>query len=67
MSDEHADYLGDGVYATFDGYHIWLKTGSHRDHEATDKIALEPAVFTALVAYQRRLVEKLAAAEEPKG
>lgn len=57
MSDEHAQYLGDGVYATFDGYHIWLKTGSHRDHEATDKIALEPEVFAALINYQRRLVE----------
>jgi hypothetical protein len=64
VSDEHAEYLGDGVYATFDGYHIWLKTGSHRDHEATNAIALEPAVVEAL----KRYVQKLAAhqaAQEP--
>jgi len=67
MSDEHASYLGDGVYATFDGYHIWLKTGSHRDHEATNQIAIEPAVFAALVDYQRKLAAKLAAQQEPKG
>jgi hypothetical protein len=60
VSDEHASYLGDGVYATFDGYHIWLKTGSHRDHEATAQIVLEPGVFAALVDYQRKLVEALA-------
>jgi hypothetical protein len=53
------EYLGDGVYATFDGYHIWLTTGSHEHDEATNRIALEPAVFEALLKYQRKLVEKL--------
>lgn len=63
--DEHASYLGDGVYATFDGYYIWLKTGSHRDHEATNQIALEPTVFVALIEYRNKLAEKLAAQEPP--
>jgi hypothetical protein len=54
-----ASYLGDGVYATFDGYHVWLRTGSHEEREATNSIALEPAVFEALLVYQRKLVEKL--------
>lgn len=66
MSDERARYLGDGVYATFDGYHIWLKTGSHRDHEATNQIALEPSVFTALLDYQRWLAAQLAETAEGK-
>jgi len=24
-------YLGDGVYASFDGYHIWLHLGAHNN------------------------------------
>lgn len=43
-------YLGDGVYASFDGYQIWLRAprpgGDHT-------IALEPDVFEALLQYQR--------------
>ena len=27
----HAEYLGDAVYASFDGYHIWLTTGDGND------------------------------------
>lgn len=45
-------YLGDGVYARFDGYQIWIRTPREGgDHE----IALEPGVFDALVAYEKRL------------
>ena len=42
------EYIGDGVYASFDGYQIWLKT--QRDH-GEDAIALEPEVFRALLAF----------------
>lgn len=45
------EYLGDGVYASFDGYHIWLTTGSHEERDATNRIALEPSVYAALVRY----------------
>lgn len=58
MSD-NASYLGDGVYASFDGYHIWLQTGSHREEEATNRIALEPDVFESLLRYRQHLVAKL--------
>ena len=45
-------YLGDGVYASFDGYQIWLRTPRHGGiHE----IALEPKVFEALLQYQQDL------------
>lgn len=57
MSDP--EYLGDGVYATFDGWHIWLRTGSHEEASATNSIALEPSVFAALLKYQRGLVERV--------
>jgi hypothetical protein len=54
MADEKPEYLGDGVYASFDGWHIWLKTGSHDD--PGNKIALEPSVYEALMRYHAKLV-----------
>ena len=50
--DETPTYLGDGVYATTDGYHIWLDT---RAQEPVHRIALEPEVFNALVAYHDKI------------
>ena len=51
------EYLGDAVYVGHDGYHIWLATGDHKN--LTDphgvRIALEPAVFAALVDYHERI------------
>jgi hypothetical protein len=50
-----ADYLGDAVYADFDGYHIVLTTSDGlRD---TNRICLEPSVYDALVRYKARLRE----------
>lgn len=40
-------YLGDGVYASFDGYQIWLAVNHHENKV----VALEPDVFRALVGY----------------
>lgn len=48
MNDE---YLGDGVYASFDGYHIWLAANHHENRV----VALEPAVLAQLIEYARRL------------
>lgn len=44
------DYLGDGVYASFDGYHIWLDT---RAQIPINRIALEPSVLAALNRYAK--------------
>ena len=44
-------YLGDGVYATFDGYHIVLDL---RGQDNYTRIALEPQVLNALDAYRKR-------------
>ncbi len=38
-------YLGDGVYASFDGFSIWLDL---RGQDSTTKICLEPSVLAAL-------------------
>lgn len=44
-------YLGDGVYASFDGYHIWLHLN---DHRSPGLIALEPDVYASLRDYAKR-------------
>lgn len=45
-------YLGDAVYASFDGYHIWLHLN---DHRGPGLIALEPAVYESLKHYAQRI------------
>lgn len=47
------DYLGDGVYADFDGYGITLKANDHEN--PTDTIYLEPEVLAALNRYAERV------------
>lgn len=46
-------YLGDGVYASFDGYQIWLDL---RGQDNTTRIALEPSVFGALMRFNAAIV-----------
>ena len=45
-------YLGDGVYASFDGYNIVLDL---RGQDDTTRIVLEPAVLSALDEYRNSL------------
>jgi len=53
MSDYPKEYLGDGVYASFDGYGIWIKTSNGA--EATNEIYLEPNVYNALTKYRHTI------------
>lgn len=48
-------YLGEGVYASFDEYKITLITLDLRgqDSTASNRIALEPLVFDALLKYAK--------------
>jgi len=52
MADEEATYLGDGVYATNDGYQIYLDL---RCQDDTTKIALDPQVVKALLSYIKKV------------
>ena len=52
-------YIGDGVYASFDGYQIILTTGSHLPQQANNIIALESQVLNSLVAYSTDLKDSL--------
>ncbi len=48
-----ASYLGDGVYADFDGFAVVLTTED--GVSVTNRIVLEPEVLAALQAYVERL------------
>lgn len=51
MRADFQSYLGDGVYASFDGYQIWLAANHHENRV----IALDPDVQRNLVAYIAQL------------
>jgi len=51
-------YLGDAVYASFDGYQIWLHLNDHRSQGV---VALEPSVYASLRRFAKRIW-----ANEPK-
>lgn len=53
MSEQHKEYIGDGVYASFDGYQIWLRT------QEGSAIALDGETFSALLRYKDRLIETI--------
>ena len=42
-------YLGDGVYASFDGYQIWLDT---RAQQPVNRIALDGLVLSSLEQFR---------------
>lgn len=50
MNEER--YLGDGLYASFDGWHIVLRAPrAEGDHT----VYLEPAVLTEFLAYLKKI------------
>ena len=55
-------YLGDGVYASYDGYHVWLDL---RTQDGT-RIALEPEVLKMLDLYRRTIQQAIERAQEDK-
>ena len=55
MQGTHKKYLGDSVYAEFDGYHIILTTDN--GYGASNTIALEPSLIKALNKYQQYLID----------
>jgi hypothetical protein len=55
MNQLKEQYIGDGVYVSFDGYSIVLRT--LRDTDCNHYIYLEPAVWSNLKDYVDRLSE----------
>ena len=51
MNNEYQDYIGDGVYVSFDGYQICVAVNDPENVVAY----FEPQVFAALVRYADRV------------
>lgn len=49
MTIETKTYLGDGVYAYYDNYNVWLSV------EGFSPIAIEPTVMLRLIDYAKRM------------
>lgn len=52
-------YIGDGVYASFDGYHIILDL---RAQDNTTRIALEPPVLDELLRFRKDIATMISSA-----
>ncbi len=57
-------YLGDGVYASFDGYHITLDL---RAQDIETRIALESEVLENLDRYRQHIKDKIKEVKEEVG
>lgn len=49
------EYLGDGLYVSFDGYNFVLST--EREH-VINWVALEPPVFDALIRFRKDVYQE---------
>jgi len=47
------EYLGDGAYAMYDGYSIWLLANDHKN--PSDKVCLELSVFRNLLQFAKQI------------
>lgn len=56
------EYLGDGVYASFDGYQIWLDLRQESDCQ----IALEPEVMKNLIKYKEKIDKAFEELQNPQ-
>ena len=57
IDGEPYSYLGDGVYAYYDGFGTWLRANHHTKFECTDEIYLEPEVLEALNNFNKDVKE----------
>lgn len=59
-------YIGDGVYAMFDGYQLWIWTEDGR-RETSPRIALEPQTFDNLMLFYERSLKRPKVRENDPG
>ena len=50
-----ATYLGDGAYAVFDGYGIWLRANSHKEEDCTGQVFLDQVAIKTLVEFDKEV------------
>jgi hypothetical protein len=57
MSEMKGTYIGDGVYAEFDGFQIWLRTD--RGPDGVHEIALDADTFMHLMEFASNAKSRL--------
>lgn len=55
----YEEYLGDGLYADFDGFQIWLSANDRVRGYPTDKVAIDISVLENFERYIKELKRKL--------
>lgn len=60
MEINNKKYLGDAVYANYDGYHVVLTTEDGSESKPTNTIFLDPRVVVALRDYTELDVKVIA-------
>lgn len=55
MTNNTIEYIGDGVYAHFDGYSIGLGVNDHRNEP---EVWLEPHVLAAFNEFAQRMAQQ---------
>ncbi len=55
-SDPHREYIGDGVYVTFDSFHLVLTT--ENGIQITNEIFIEPQVWLNLTEYVKKQIDR---------
>ena len=53
MTKGNSEYIGDGVYAGYDGMGIWLHTGSHDVPD--NRVYLEDIVLFQLIEFAKKV------------
>lgn len=48
------EYIGDGVYLSFDGYQVWIAVNDHRNKV----VAIEPMVAPLLISYLNKAFDR---------
>ena len=66
MARQPDRYLGDGIYASYDGYHIILDLRAQEATNPVTRIALEPSVLVQLDAYRKEIVDAINKEREDK-
>jgi hypothetical protein len=59
METKFAEYLDDGLYASYDNGYVILSTGSHITLHANQVIYLDPQTIVKLMDYLSALPEKI--------
>lgn len=54
---QYEDYLGDGLYADYDGWQIVLSANDRNSGHPTARVYLEPLVIVAFLRYIERIKE----------